>query len=128
MKKLIVALVATAAGITAASAVDATGKPLKIGRWYTSHEYEACQTQKAAVMLNTLRWVDATEKEPALVELANKIAKSGCVKLKPDQRYQVEKIDDQAFPMPLACVRAGEKVMGGPMPCLWTPQHMLRPS
>jgi hypothetical protein len=128
MKKLIVALVATVTGITTAFAVDATGKPLKIGRWYTSHEYDACQTQSAAVMLNTLRWVDATEKEPALAELANNIAKRGCVKLKPDQRYQVEEIDDQAFPMPLACVRTREKIMGKPMACWWMPQHMLRPS
>jgi hypothetical protein len=38
MEKLIVALVATVAGITTSFGVYATGKPLKIGRWYTSHE------------------------------------------------------------------------------------------
>jgi hypothetical protein len=58
MEKLIVALVATVTGITTSFAVYAIGKPLKIGRWYTSHEYDACRTQKAAVIPYTLRWVD----------------------------------------------------------------------
>jgi hypothetical protein len=38
-----------------------------------------------------------TDNEPALA--ANKIAKGGCVKLRPGERYQVEEVDDQAFPM-----------------------------
>jgi hypothetical protein len=127
MTRLLCALVAALMGISAALAVDGTGKPLKVGRWYTAWPYDACLTKKFAVMVNALRWVNITEMDPDIFAASNRIAKRECFMLKRDQRYQVEQIDDKAFPLPLACVRTGEKVNGEPLPCGWIPQIKLSP-
>jgi hypothetical protein len=127
MKRLLCALVAGLTAISAALAVDGTGKPLQVGRWYTAFPYDACLTKKIAVIVNTLRWVNITEMDPDILAASNRIAKRECFMLKGDQRYQVEQIDDKAFPFPLACVRTGEKVKGEPQPCGWTPQIKLSP-
>jgi hypothetical protein len=127
LKRLLCAFVASLIGISEALAVDGTGKPLKVGRWYTALPYDACVTKKLALMVNALRWVNITEMDPDIFAVSNRIAKRECFMLKRDQRYQVEQIDDKAFPFPLACVRTGEKVNGHPLPCGWTPQIKLSP-